>query len=428
MMEVNTTVDTIKPRTGMHRPLHPQNRDHHLRFSSETILIIIVAVASGLVLLLTIFLIIFMLRRLKCSPKNSALTRNRNNSALDDPSCRFMASATMNLGSSPAVKGGCLSGGSVGMSRAGGCSKERGVQVFTYRELQEATEGFSEANVIGRGGSGSIYRGVLSDGTLAAIKLLRRQGRQGERAFRIEVDMLSRLHSPYLVELLGYSADQQHRLLIFEFIPNGTLHQHLHSGTSHSKPLNWWTRLRIALDCARALEFLHEHAVPPVMHRDFNSHNVLLDHNFRAKINAQISTPALGTTGYLAPEHACSGELTTKSDVYSYGVVLLELLTGRVPVDIKRPPGEHVLVSWALPRLTNREKLVGMVDPVLRGHYSEKDLIQIGAIAAMCAQPEADYRPLMTDVVQSLIPLVRNTSAASFSSPKLRRQTSSPVH
>lgn len=117
--------------------------------------------------------------------------------------------------------------------------------------------------------------------------------------------MLSRLHCPYLVELLGYSADQQHRLLIFEFIPNGTLHQHLHSTIAQSKPLNWWTRLRIALDCARALEFLHEHAVPPVIYGDFNCHNVLLDPNLRAKINAQISTPAMGTTGYLAPEWVC---------------------------------------------------------------------------------------------------------------------------
>ncbi|KAK4273494.1 hypothetical protein QN277_021879 [Acacia crassicarpa] len=405
-MEANAKVDTMQPHN---RHISPQNQNHHAHFSSETILIIIVALASGLVLIFIIFLIMFMLRRQKCSPKND----NRNSTALDDTSCRFMAAATMNLGSSPGVKGGCLSGGSVSMSRAGGSYKVRGVQVFTYRELQEATQGFNEANVIGKGGSGSFYRGVLSDGTLAAIKLLRKQGRQGERAFRIQVDMLSRLHCPYLVELLGYSADQQHRLLVFEFIPNGTLHQHLHS----AKPLNWWTRLRIALDCARALEFLHEHAVPPVIHRDFNSHNVLLDHNLRAKINAQISTPALGTTGYIAPEYACSGKLTTKSDVYSYGVVLLELLTGRVPVDIKRPPGEHVLVSWALPRLTSREKLAEMVDPVLRGHCSKKDLIQIGAIAAVCIQPEADYRPLMTDVVQSLIPLVRNRNAASFTSP-----------
>uniref|UniRef100_A0A2N9HYE5 Protein kinase domain-containing protein n=1 Tax=Fagus sylvatica TaxID=28930 RepID=A0A2N9HYE5_FAGSY len=325
------------------------------------------------------------------------------------------------------VKGGCLYRGNMGRTAP---PKFKGVQVFSYKELEVATSRFSEANIIGNGGYGVVYRGVLSDGTVAAIKMLHREGKQGERAFRVEVDLLSRLHSPYLVELLGYCADQQHRLLIFEFMSNGTLQHHLHPSHNQHRPLNWATRLNIALDCAKALEFLHENAISsPVIHRSFKCTNVLLDQNFHAKvsdfglakmgsdkINGQVSTRVLGTTGYLAPEYASTGKLTTKSDVYSYGVVLLELLTGRVPVDSKRPTGEHVLVSWALPRLTNREKLMEMVDPALQGQYSKKDLIQIAAIAAVCVQPEADYRPLMTDVVQSLIPLVRNLSSVSSSS------------
>ncbi|RRT57901.1 hypothetical protein B296_00032387 [Ensete ventricosum] len=312
-------------------------------------------------------------------------------------------------------------------------ARQRRGQVFTYRELELATDGFGDNKVIGNGGFGVVFRGTLCDGTVAAIKLLRREGKQGERDFRTEVDLLSRLHSGYLVGLLGYCADQQHRLLVFEYMPNGSLQHHLHPTSrkqSHQPLLDWWTRLRIALDCARALEFLHEHTVPAVIHRDFKCSNILLDHDCRAKvsdlgmakvgsdkINGQVLTRVLGTTGYVAPEYASTGRLTTKSDVYSYGVVLLELLTGRVPVDPGRPPGEHVLVSWvgnpsllcsylsggnsylcheklakvdssdlsslllmarqALPRLTNREKVVDMVDPALRGQFSKKELVQV---------------------------------------------------
>ncbi|XP_009393117.2 probable serine/threonine-protein kinase PBL7 [Musa acuminata AAA Group] len=329
---------------------------------------------------------------------------------------------------SPDVRS-CIHGGKLGCTTQ---ARQRRGQVFTYRELELATDGFGENNVIGNGGFGVVFRGTLCDGTVAAIKLLRREDKQGERDFRTEVDLLSRLHSGYLVGLLGYCADQQHRLLVFEYMPNGSLQHHLHptSRKQSLKPLDWWTRLRIALDCARALEFLHEHTIPAVIHRDFKCSNILLDHDCRAKvsdfgmakvgsdkINGQVLTRVLGTTGYVAPEYASTGKLTTKSDVYSYGVVLLELLTGRVPVDPGRPPGEHVLVSWALPRLTNREKVVEMVDPALRGQFSKKELIQVAAIAAVCVQSEADYRPLMTDVVQSLIPLVKNSVAASPTTP-----------
>ena len=179
--------------------------------------------------------------------------------------------------------------------------------------------------------------------------------------------------------------------------------------------LDWETRMRIALEGAKGLEYLHEHVTPPVIHRDFKSSNVLLDRNLHAKVSdfglAKVGSDKAG--GYVAPEYALTGHLTTKSDVYSYGIVLLELLTGRVPVDMKRAAGEGVLVSWALPQLAERDKVVDVMDPALEGQYSAKEVVQVAAIAAMCVQEEADYRPLMADVVKSLVPLVRSRGSAS---------------
>lgn len=318
---------------------------------------------------------------------------------------------------------------------------EKGLQVFTFKQLHSATGGFSKSNVIGQGAFGSVYRGVLNDGRKVAIKLMDNAGKQGEEEFKMEVELLSHLRSPYLLSLIGYCSDSSHRLLVYEFMANGGLQQHLYPASgSNAFPskLDWETRLKIALDAAKGLEYLHEHVNPPVIHRDFKSSNILLDKNFHAKISdfglaklgpekagGHVSTRVLGTQGYVAPEYALTGHLTTKSDVYSYGVVLLELLTGRVPVDMKRPQGEGVLVSWALPQLSDRERVVQIMDPALEGQYSMKEVVQVAAIAAMCVQPEADYRPLMADVVQSLVPLVklhRSSSnvrgSSSFNGPK----------
>ncbi|KAI5658934.1 hypothetical protein M9H77_27727 [Catharanthus roseus] len=363
-----------------HADQHDDHKHNHNSTISSTSILLIVIPIIIVILLLAISFLILMLRRLQTNKKCDSKRKSNGNVIVTTKDCLFVAHRTININNSPDVKSGCLYGGNSGKMGSSN-NKLRGVQVFTYKEVEIATNRFSETNVIGNGGYGVVYKGVLSDGTLAAIKLLQREGKQGERAFRLEVDLLSRLESAYLVELLGYCADQHHRLLIFEYMPNGTLQQLLHrtthystttsSSSSKSKSnnnktmtttttmLNWGMRIRIALDCARALEYLHEHTTPSVIHRDFKSANILLDQNFRAKvsdfglakiasdkINGLISTRVLGTTGYLAPEYASTGKLTTKSDVYSYGVVLLELLTGRVPIDTKRPPGEHVLVSW----------------------------------------------------------------------------------
>ncbi|KAM0892152.1 hypothetical protein ACQ4PT_025928 [Festuca glaucescens] len=318
---------------------------------------------------------------------------------------------------------------------------ERGVQVFGYRQLHAATGGFGRAHMVGQGSFGAVYRGLLPDGRKVAVKLMDRPGKQGEEEFDMEVELLSRLRSSYLLGLIGHCSEGGHRLLVYEFMANGCLQEHLYpSGGSSGgiSKLDWPTRLRIALEAAKGLEYLHERVTPPVIHRDFKSSNILLDKDFHARVSdfglaklgsdragGHVSTRVLGTQGYVAPEYALTGHLTTKSDVYSYGVVLLELLTGRVPVDMKRPPGEGVLVNWALPMLTDREKVVQILDPSLEGQYSLKDAVQVAAIAAMCVQPEADYRPLMADVVQSLVPLVKNRSTSKSCNPNA--QASRPL-
>ncbi|KAL6529486.1 hypothetical protein OROGR_015109 [Orobanche gracilis] len=315
--------------------------------------------------------------------------------------------------------------GKAGVSSDIQVANGNGFQVFTYKQLHSATSGFGKSNLIGRGAFGLVYRGVLRNGMKVAVKLMDQDGKQGEDEFTAEVELLGRLRSPYLLPLIGYCSESNRKLLVYEFMANGGLQDHLYpisgNNTTVSSNLNWETRLRIALETAKGLEYLHEHISPPVIHRDFKSSNILLDKTFHAKVSdfglaklgsekagGHVSTRVLGTQGYVAPEYALTGHLTIKSDVYSYGVVLLELLTGRVPVDMKRPSGEAILVSWALPKLTDRNNVGQIMDPALEGQYSMKEVVQVSAIAAMCVQPEADYRPLMADVVHSLVPLVKH--------------------
>lgn len=288
---------------------------------------------------------------------------------------------------------------------------------LAYEELKEATNNFEPASMVGEGGFGQVFKGVLSDGTPVAIKKITCGGHQGDKEFLVEVDMLSRLHHRNLVKLVGYysSHDSSQNLLCYELVPNGSLEAWVHGPLGANCPLDWDTRMKIALDAARGLAYLHEDCQPCIIHRDFKASNILLENNFHAKVadfglakhapegqTNYLSTRVMGTFGYVAPEYAMTGHLLVKSDVYSYGVVLLELLTGRKPVDMTQPTGQENLVTWARPILRDKDRLEELADAKLDGKYPKDDFVRVCTIAAACVAPESSQRPTMGEVVQSL--------------------------
>ncbi|EPS66443.1 hypothetical protein M569_08334, partial [Genlisea aurea] len=320
-------------------------------------------------------------------------------------------------------------------------------QTFTYNELATATQNFKPECLLGEGGFGRVYKGrIQSTGQVVAVKKLDRNGLQGNREFLVEVLMLSLLHHPNLVNLIGYCADGDQRLLVYEFMPLGSLEDHLYDIAANKEPLDWNTRMKIAAGAAKGLEYLHDKANPPVIYRDLKSSNILLDDGYFPKLSdfglaklgpvgdkTHVSTRVMGTYGYCAPEYAMTGQLTLKSDVYSFGVVLLEIITGRRAIDSTRGPGEEQnLVAWARPLFKDRRKFPKMADPLLQGQYPMRGLYQALAVAAMCLQEHAATRPLIGDVVTALNFLASQTydpaTAAAATSSAQSSRVSTPRH
>ncbi|GAV78440.1 Pkinase_Tyr domain-containing protein [Cephalotus follicularis] len=286
---------------------------------------------------------------------------------------------------------------------------------FTYEELARATDGFSDANLLGQGGFGYVHRGVLPNGKEVAVKQLKAGSGQGEREFQAEVEIISRVHHKHLVSLVGYCIAGVQRMLVYEFVPNNTMEFHLHG---KGRPvMDWPTRLKIALGSAKGLAYLHEDCHPRIIHRDIKAANILLDFKFEAKVadfglaklssdvNTHVSTRVMGTFGYLAPEYASSGKLTDKSDVFSFGVMLLELITGRRPVDSTHSFMEDSLVDWARPLLTRsleEGKFDTLVDPRLQNDYNHNEMVRMIACAAACVRHSARRRPRMSQIVRAL--------------------------
>ncbi|KAJ7943241.1 Receptor-like kinase [Quillaja saponaria] len=314
--------------------------------------------------------------------------------------------------SAPLVQSGSGSHFVYSPSEPGGPGHSR--SWFTYEELFKATKGFTAQNLLGEGGFGSVYKGYLPDGREVAVKQLKLGGGQGEREFRAEVETISRIHHRHLVSLVGYCISDNRRLLVYEYLPNNTLYFHLHA--EGRLVLDWATRIKVAAGAARGIAYLHEDCHPRIIHRDIKSSNILLDFNFEARVsdfglaklnldaNTHISTRVMGTFGYLAPEYASSGKLSEKSDVYSFGVVLLELITGRKPVDALQPLGDESLVEWARPLLSyalDNEEFEGLTDPKLDKDFVESEMLCMIEVAAACVRHSAAKRPRMGQVVRA---------------------------
>ncbi|RCV24077.1 hypothetical protein SETIT_5G056100v2 [Setaria italica] len=294
--------------------------------------------------------------------------------------------------------------------------------IFPLHQLADATKNFSQDCLLGRGGFGCVYKATLSDGQVVAVKQLDLNGLQGNREFLVEVLMLNLLHHPNLVNLFGYCVDGDQRLLVYEYMPLGSLEDHLHDLAPDQEPLDWKTRMKIAASAAAGLEYLHDEAHPPVIYRDIKPSNILLGEGYHAKLSdfglaklgpvgdkTHVTTRVMGTHGYCAPEYFLTGQLTIKSDIYSFGVVFLELITGRRPNDSNRPPEEQDLVAWARPLFKDQRKFSRMADPLLHGRFPRRGLYQALAIAAMCLQEKAKHRPPIREVATALSYLASQT-------------------
>ncbi|KAK6130825.1 hypothetical protein DH2020_035432 [Rehmannia glutinosa] len=258
---------------------------------------------------------------------------------------------------------------------------------YTLRELEEATNGFADENVIGEGGYGIVYHGVFEDNSKVAVKNLLNNRGQAEREFKVEVEAIGRVRHKNLVRLLGYCAEGAHRMLVYEYVDNGNLEQWLHGDVGPRSPLTWDTRMNIILGTAKGLTYLHEGLEPKVVHRDIKSSNILLDGQWNAKVSDF--------------EYASTGMLNERSDVYSFGILIMEIISGRNPVDYSRPAGEVNLVDWLKTMVSNRNA-EGILDPKLPEKPSSRALKRTLLVALRCVDPNAQKRPKMGHVVHML--------------------------
>ncbi|XP_021625223.1 receptor-like cytoplasmic kinase 176 isoform X3 [Manihot esculenta] len=333
------------------------------------------------------------------------------------------------------------------------------LKIFSYSELKAATRNFRPDSLLGEGGFGCVYKGWIDEHSLTpakpgagaiiiAVKRLNQESFQGHQEWLTEINFLGQFYHPNLVKLIGYCLEDDQRLLVYEFMPKGSLENHLFRRASYVEPLSWKLRIKIALDAAKGLSFLHK---AKVIYRDLKASNILLDSNYNAKLSdfglakdgptgseSHVSTRVMGTYGYAAPEYMATGHLTKKSDIYSFGVVLLEILSGRRAIDKSKPSREQNLVDWARPYLGRKRKIFQVMDARLEGQYSLKDALKAANLAVQCLSTEPRFRPNVEEVVKALEQLLesndnegsssqsgnpRKVSRSSSNGPKYRRRS-----
>ncbi|XP_057513456.1 probable LRR receptor-like serine/threonine-protein kinase At1g67720 [Actinidia eriantha] len=296
-------------------------------------------------------------------------------------------------------------------SPLGDAAKEA-AQCFTLSEIEDATKNFERK--VGSGGFGVVYYGKLKDGKEIAVKLLTSNSYQGRREFTNEVTLLSRIHHRNLVQFLGYCQEDGKSILVYEFMHNGTLKEHLYGPQTHERSINWIKRLEIAEDAAKGIEYLHTGCVSCIIHRDLKTSNILLDNNMRAKVSdfglsklaadgaSHVSSIVRGTVGYLDPEYYISQQLTDKSDVYSFGVILLELISGQEAIS-NESFGVNCrnIVQWAKLHIENGD-IQGIIDPSLLDTYDIQSMWKIAEKALMCVQPHGNMRPSISEVMKEI--------------------------